>query len=101
MSIEEGLFGDSDGLLEFGRRVDSNQCQIGEFQGTQLHGLGKLIDPNQIIQQGYFERGYYIEDVSKYESLIDAQYLKNVNWNDYFHQDHHIRVMREAKNKET
>lgn len=32
------------------------------FKDQLLHGQGKIINPNQIIQLGYFKLGHFIED---------------------------------------
>lgn len=62
VQVEEGFFSGADGLLEFGRMIDAEKSQIGMFKDQRLHGQGKRINPNQIIQLGYFEAGDYLED---------------------------------------
>jgi len=42
--------------------IDAEKSQIGMFKDQRLHGQGKRINPNQIIQLGYFEAGDYLED---------------------------------------
>ena len=109
VEIFEGFFGSADNSLQFGRIIDNDKCQFGMFKmfkedhlyRHQLHGRGKRINPNQILQQGYFDRGKHIQDEKSGYLEKDMLYLPHkINWNDYFSQGHHMKVMRAATKQE-
>ena len=71
------------------------------FKNYQLHGLGKRINPNQIIQQGHFDNGYHIEQATDFTPKTNIHLPKKVNFNEYFSCHHHINVFKNAIPHET
>ena len=54
------------------------------FKNLFLHGHGKRINPNAIIEYGIFANGEYLEDPSGFQFDKTAVQLPNkVNWNEY------------------
>ena len=100
MQIQEGFFNLIDGL-QFGRILDGNQYQVGIFKNLKLHGQGKRVNPNQIVEEGYFAAGYLDEDAIQHVERYSIQVPKKVNWDDYFCNDHRSAALQEAIPKES
>ena len=61
------------------------------------------MNPNHIIQQGYFDKGHHIEDqLCNHDKMFisNIKLPKRVNWNEYFSYDHHVDTMKQAIQKE-
>ena len=80
--------------------IDDDTYKIGMFKNNLLHGQGKRINPNQIIQSGYFQAGYLIQGQKDEFEKTNVYVPKKVNWNQYLTGDHHINVMKLAISQE-
>ena len=70
------------------------------FRNNKLHGQGKRINPNQFIEHGHFEFGYFDHDFKEFEQNKDSNFPLRINWNEYFSSEHHTDVINDAISKE-
>ena len=72
------------------------------FKNHFLHGHGKRVNPNSIIEYGIFKFGEFIEDSEeiKFIEKTKFQLPKKVDWEYYFSNEQHISLMKEVISSE-
>ena len=72
------------------------------FKHHHLHGHGKRVNPNSIIEYGIFNYGEFIQDSDEIKFIGKTKFLlpKKVDWEYYFSNEQHISLMKEVIQKE-
>ena len=74
----------------FGRKIYLRKYEIGYFEFSKLHGLGKRGNPNAFIEDGVFTNGLLVEEGNGYT-------INKENWFDYLDcLNNDISVVEEA-----
>jgi len=68
------------------------------FKNQVLHGHGKRVNPNSIIEYGIFNSGDYIQDSKEINFIEKTKFHlpKKVDWEYYFSNEQHISLMKEV-----